>query len=250
MFRYLRLFRNISNWWLYFAVKFALTNADPLRFKTRNKVLVEVPRRLLHEFKEIFFEECYVKGLKLKVPDRPVVIDIGANAGFFSLFAASRFSGARIFSFEPIKSNFKQLQRNRDLNQNCQIMIFPKAVSGHSGEVSLSFDRNDSFTTAATVLGQFHEKDNTIQVPCVTLAEIFEGYEIGQCELLKMDCEGSEYSILYNCPSNYLSRIIQLAIEVHGGSKPDHNMGSLVKYLDSHGFQIRTKGYMLWAWRK
>jgi hypothetical protein len=28
-------------------------------------------------------EECYVKGLGLNIPDSPVIIDIGANAGFF-----------------------------------------------------------------------------------------------------------------------------------------------------------------------
>jgi FkbM family methyltransferase len=249
MFRYLHLFRNISNWWLHFAIKFSLTNADPLLFKTRNNIYVEVPRRILHEFKEIFIEECYVKGLELEVPRRPTVIDIGANAGFFTLFAASRFPGARIFSFEPINSNFKQLQRNRDLNENCHIMIFPKAVFGHPGQVSLSFDPTDSFTTAATVLGKFNEQDNTIQVPCVTLPEIFEDHHLDRCELLKMDCEGSEYSVLYNCPSDYLKRIVQLTIEVHGGSESDQNKESLGNYLRSHGFEIRMGGHMLWAWR-
>jgi FkbM family methyltransferase len=219
-------------------------------FKTRNNVFVEVPRRLLHEFKEIFIDECYVRGLKLDVPDRPTIIDIGANAGFFTLFAASRFPGARIFSFEPVDSNFKQLQRNRDLNEDHHIMIFPKAVFGHSGEVSLSLDLNDSFTTAATVLGKFSDQDNTIQVPCVTLPEIFEGHQLDRCELLKMDCEGSEFSILYNCPSDYLRRVIQLAIEVHGGSEPNQNKESLGNYLGSHGFEIRKSGQILWAWRQ
>lgn len=53
MIRYFHLFRNISKWWLHFAVKLSLTDADPLLFKTRNNVLIQVPRRLLHEFKEI-----------------------------------------------------------------------------------------------------------------------------------------------------------------------------------------------------
>ena len=128
--RYLHLFRNISNWSLYLAVKFSLTSVDPPLFRTRNNILIEAPRRLLHEFKEIFMEECYMRGLGLDIPDSPTIIDIGANAGFFSLFAASRFPGARIFSYEPIEGNFRQLQRNRDLNRSWEI---PQGRYNYSG---------------------------------------------------------------------------------------------------------------------
>jgi FkbM family methyltransferase len=246
--RYVNLFRNISNWWLHFAVKFSLSSTDPLLFKTRNNVFVEVPRALLHEFKEIFLEECYVRGLGLDVSKRPTIIDVGANAGFFTLFIASRFPEARIFSFEPIENNFKQLRRNRDLNEDCHIAISPKAVFGHSGEISLSFNPNDGFTTAATVLGESDEGHSKTKVPCITLSEIFEKHHIDRCEILKMDCEGSEYSILYNCPSDYLNRIAQMAIEVHRGPEPNQNMESLRRHLVSHGFEMRQSGHMLWAW--
>jgi len=158
------------------------------------------------------------KGLGLNITDSPTIIDIEANAGFFTLFAASQFPGSKIFSYEPIDNNFRQLQHNTDLNKDCHIMCFPKAVAGQSGEISLSFDPSDSFTTAATIFGVFTENDTTIQVPCVSLPEIFDEHHLEQCDLLKMDCEGSEYSILYNCPPEYLKRIVQMAIEVHQGS--------------------------------
>ena len=86
-------------------------------------------------------------------------------------------------------------------------MSFSKAVAGQSGEISLSFDPSDSFTTTATIFGECTNIDKTIQVPCVTLSEIFEEHHLKRCDLLKMDCEGSEYSILYNCPPDYLERI-------------------------------------------
>lgn len=246
--RYFHLFRNISNWSLYFAVKFSLTSVDPLLFRTRNNILIEVPRRLLHEFKEIFMEECYVKGLGLNIPNSPIIIDIGANAGFFTLFAASRFLNAKIISFEPIEVNFRQLQRNRELNKSCPILCIPKAVAGESGEISLSLDPDDSFTTSATVFGEFTENDKTVQVPCVTLKEIFDDHNLEQCDLIKIDCEGSEYSILYNCPSDCLKKIVQMAIEVHQGSGPEQNIETLGNYLSENGFQIRKHVHMLWAW--
>jgi len=44
-------------------------------------------------------------------------------------------------------------------------------------------------------------------VPCVTLPEIFDEFGLERRDLLKMDCEGAEHEILYNCPPAYMSRI-------------------------------------------
>ncbi|NQT10892.1 MAG: FkbM family methyltransferase [Desulfobacteraceae bacterium] len=250
MIRYIRLFRNITNWWLHFGVKFGLTKDDPLIFKAPNNITIEVPRRLLPEFKEIFMEECYTSGLKLRIPERPTVIDIGANAGFFSAFAASQFPGAKVFSYEPIDVNFRQLLRNKAINEDADILCFPKAVCGDSGEVELSFDSNDSFTTSASVFEKSDIKNETVKVPCVSLPEIFDEHHIERCDLLKIDCEGSEYGILYKCPIKYLHRVVQMAMEVHKGTEPDQNIEFLENYLNSHDFKTRRySNHMLAAWR-
>jgi FkbM family methyltransferase len=248
--RYMCLFKNVANWWLHFAVKFGWAQTDPLLFRTRNKIVIEVPRRIFHEFKEIFMEECYIRGLGHGLPNGPTVIDIGANAGFFTLFAASRFPGAKIFSYEPIPSNFRQLKRNKELNEKAEILCFPKAIYGYPGEVSLCFDPAEKFTTSATVFERSDSQHNTIRVPCMTLPQVFAEHRLESCDLLKMDCEGSEYAILYGCPPDYLYRIAQIAMEVHGGSGPDQDMESLIEYLNSHDFKTRPSGYMLWAWRE
>jgi len=241
---------NISNWWLHFAVKLGLTNKDPLIFRAKNYVDVEVPRRLLHEFKEIFMEECYTRGLGLPVPENPTVIDIGANAGFFSLFAASRFPGSRIFSYEPVSVNYQQLLRNRSLNQSARIMCFQKAVYSYSGEISICFDPGDSFTTAAHVAEKAEDRDEKARVPCVTLKEIFDEHRLSRCDLLKMDSEGSEYDIIYSCPDEYLCRVDQMAIEVHKGTEVRESMESLVDWLGSRTFTTHCSGHMLWAWKQ
>lgn len=251
MMRYIRLFRNVSNWWLHFAVKLGLTESDPLKFRARNNIIVEVPRRIQHEFKEIFMEGSYTCGLGLAIPDRPTIIDIGANAGFFTFFAASRFPGAAIFSYEPIENNFRQLKRNQALNRNARVLCFQKAVYGYSGKVEMRFDSRDSFTTSASVFGSSDSQLETVQVPCVSLQEIFDEHQLGRCNLLKMDCEGSEFEILYNCPVIYLHRVDQMAIEVHGSQEENQNIASLASYLNSIGFKTHQyEGHMLWAWRR
>jgi hypothetical protein len=48
-------------------------------------VVIEVPMRLLQTFKEVFMDECYMNGKQRSIPKGGSVIDIGTNAGFFSL---------------------------------------------------------------------------------------------------------------------------------------------------------------------
>ena len=143
--RYFFLIKNVRNWWLYLLHKFGLVKTDPLLFRAGRGVIIEVPRRLLHTFKEIFMDECYMHGLANRIPPCPVVIDIGANAGYFSLFAASRFANARIYAYEPIPSNFEQLMRNVNLNRESRITAFQKAVAGTSGETIMTFDEIEGF---------------------------------------------------------------------------------------------------------
>ena len=250
--RYYNLLRNISNWWLYLLVKFGMTSADPLLFRTREGVAMEVPRRLLQTFKEIFMDECYLKGMEMPVPAKPVILDVGANAGYFSFFAASRFPGARIVACEPVPANFALLDLNRKLNPRIRMECLPVAVAGHSGEATLAFDPDDSFTTSATILrNQDGGRTGLLRVSAGTIPDILSQCGLERLDLLKMDCEGSEYDVLYNCPEEFLSGISQIAMEVHKGSEAGQDMDSLETYLNGAGFTTRRRpGGMMWAWRR
>ena len=249
--RYYNLFKTFKNWRIYLAYKYGLAKKEPLVFETRSGVIVEVPLRLLHTFKEIFMDECYLAGVERPIPPDATIVDIGANAGYFTLFAASCFADARVFSFEPVPVNYAQLERHRNLNSSKLINCFSKAVTGQAGGISLSFDSSDSFTTGATIFKQSGQQTETIKVPCVTLSQVFDENNINRCDLLKMDCEGAEYDILYICPPDYLQRIDQIAMEVHNGEKENQNIETLESFLRGQGFSTRRRPVgMFWAWRK
>ena len=249
--RYYHLIKTFKNWWLYPAYKYGFVHEEPLVFDTRSGVHVEVPLRLLHTFKEIFMDECYLAGLENEIPANATVIDIGANAGYFSLFAAASSPGAKVYAFEPVPVNYAQLKRHCDLNKPKTLHCFQQAVAGHCGEITLTFDPLDSFTTSATILDSPKATDRSFAVPCVTLQDLMDLHNIRRCDLLKMDCEGAEYEIFYNCPPDVLKRIDQIAMEVHGGREKNQNIDALESFLIGQGFATRRRPVgMLWAWRR
>jgi len=246
--RYINLIKNLANWQTYLAVKFGFNKEDPILLRTRAGIRFEVPRRLLHTFKEIFMDEDYMTGLGRPVPDGATIIDVGANAGYFSMFAASRFRNSRVFSFEPIPVNFEQLQKNISFNKGSRITGIQKAVCKESGEISLSYDPSDSFTTSATIFEKDQEPES-IQVATTSLMDALEEFEIERCDLLKLDCEGAEYDILYNSEDCF-PRIQQIAMEVHDGPEPDQNLAAVEAFLTKNGYATTTRyNRMLWAWR-
>ena len=245
--RYIRLFKNVSNWGKHFAVKIGFNSDDPVIFNLRNSIKMEVPIRLYHEFKEIFLEDCYLQGLEYPMPGSPVIVDIGANAGFFCLYAASIRPRARIISCEPIRANFEQLSRNASINPGLDITTLPTAVYENTGTLKLMAESENEFTTAATVFSI--DGRVPIEVPCISLQDLFVEHDLERVDLLKLDCEGSEYSILYRCPAEQLSKVRAMAVEVHKGPGPDHNLPSLSAFLEVRGFHTRSGGNMLWARR-
>jgi FkbM family methyltransferase len=247
--RYLRLIRYLANWWLHFGIKWAGVTADPVVFRTRSGVRIEVPRRLMHEFKEIFLDACYLRGMPLPVGLRPAIVDIGANAGFFSLFAAARHRDATIVAYEPVAANYAQLERNRDLNPLVRLTAVQQAVSSHRGRIELSAESNGSLTTAASALSADATRSVRLEVPCVTLEDIFRDHQLQSCDWLKIDCEGAEYDILYNCPATVLQRIRQMVIEVHRGPRPEQNITALGQHLATSGCRTRAIDDVLWAWQ-
>ena len=244
--RQYNLFRTFSNWWVYYAEKMGLAGY-PLAFVTRAGVRVRVPKGLYPEFKSIFLREHYLEGLGLPLGQRPVVVDIGANVGFFSLFAASRWGG-RVFAYEPVGSNYDEMVKNVEANPGIAVRCVRAAVSGAPGSVEVACGAEAFPTTAKVCAAGAAEK--TERVRALTLLQIMEEEGLAGVDLLKMDCEGSEFSILYGSTAETLRRIGQMAIEVHPDpGDGEKNAAALSAFLASAGFSVSTnaRGTYLWA---
>jgi FkbM family methyltransferase len=251
--RPLNMFRNLRNPWTYLAVKFGLSRQDPLMLRLRNGVVAEVSLRLLQTFKESVFAEDYIQGFPPEVVGRfgnSNVLDVGANAGYFSLWWLSRFPGSRVVSVEPMPNNFAQLQRNAALNPAQQMHPVNCAMSSKPGEITLSFDRSDRFTTAASVLENSTGVDK-VSVPAVPLARLMENFKFERVDFLKLDCEGSEYDILYDTDPAVLEKVDCIAMETHRGSRPEQTKDAVCDFLRAAKFQVHTRpgSQMVYAWR-
>lgn len=118
-----------------------------------------------------------------------VVLDIGANVGFYTLLASSLVGNeGSVFAFEPLPSNIDYLERHLKMNAVHNVTLIRAAVSDRSGMAS--FQAGGSNST-----GRLDEK-GAIPVEMVSLDELFFKGVFPLPDYLKIDVEGAELSVL------------------------------------------------------
>ncbi len=261
--RYYNLIKRFSNWQSYLLFKVG-KKADTFTFRLRDDVQngsahrdlfqIEVPRSMLPAFKESFFDDIYFRQLPPYTIGRsnPVVVDIGANVGYFSLYVFSRFPRARVFAFEPMPFNYDQLQRYRETYPQFELHAINQAVSDTTEPLLLHTTKTDGYTTMASVFDDPRNQE-TLSVPAITLPEVIKHYELPQIDFMKLDCEGSEYAILYGLPPEQLRKVKAMCIETHRGQQPNENTLALGDYLREQQFALtyldQGKSGYIWAWQ-
>ena len=241
--RYQRLFLAFANWPLYLAMKRGWLCQPCILMKTRSGLRIEVPWELRHAFKDIFLYHTYVHpAILARLPEKPVIIDVGGNVGFFSLFALHLRPLAQCLTFEPVSGNFAQLEKNRSGNPQTDWRVFHAAVAGADGTVRICTPSGTSLATNAFIqtlhgteagrAGSFEE------VEACSLETIFAREKIQRCDWLKIDCEGAEYEILYRTPPALFDRISAITLETHDADGPGNNADALINYLEQLGYDI------------
>jgi FkbM family methyltransferase len=216
-----------------------------MSFVTRgNHLHFRVPTwSLFLVFKEIFVSDFYgIDALLEKLPPKPVVLDIGANAGYFDIMLFSKLADATVYAYEPIPSNYKLFQQNVALNPSLagRIHLFNKAVTGSPQEfVELHMETEKENSVIASIYSDFDHKNHfDLRVPAVSLRQILEENRIERADLVKIDCEGSEYPILYETPAACWGKIKFLTVEVHDLDQDKRNVDHLTRFLESQGYDV------------
>ncbi len=159
------------------------------------------------------------------------VLDIGANAGFFSLLATNMNPSVFVAAFEPFPNNYTQLQRNLRMNSKARVVATPEAVSDLSGNSLIHFTPGDESGCSLR-----HPGSQTVTVDVMGIQDVYARYPNTDIDLLKMDCEGSEYPIIKAMSAATLQRTKSIIMEYHDAQE----MKEMVAILETSGLHCVT----------
>jgi len=146
-------------------------------------------------------EEYTTELFKKVIKKGDIVVDLGANIGYFTLLAA-RLVGkkGRVYSFEPEPRNYHYLLKNIELNNYDNIIAINKAVSEKSAKVKLYICPYDSGHHTIKQYKGIEEyrpdfidnKKDFVEVETVVLDDFFKKEIKQPIDVIKMDVEGAE----------------------------------------------------------
>jgi FkbM family methyltransferase len=157
-----------------------------------------------------------------------VVLDIGANIGDTAVYFVA--SGAeRVIALEPYPYSCQLAEENVRFSGTAgQIRIVNGGV-GRTGSIRI----DPKFKN--TVGSDLHGTEGGIEVPIFSLSDLIRTFGLKDT-VLKMDCEGSEYTTILEAATEDLRCFSHMQIEYHYGA------ATLRTRLSDAGFKVRVTG--------
>ena len=190
---------------------------------------------------------CTIRGHTLWLPPlnaTSVIIDAGAHAGQFSR-SIHQLTGARCLLIEA----------NPELAEKLSFpppaTVLHAALSTADGTASFFLRPNPE--SGSILTNSRDPNPNSIPIQSISLASLFNRFDLSIIDLLKLDIEGAEFALLQETPSHLLANIRQITVEFHDflpEFQKRHLVERAVQRLEKIGFvcgnfAFRTHGDVL-----
>lgn len=171
--------------------------------------------------------------------DNDTLVDVGANIGVYSLYAAKRNAKCRVFAFEPSAINFARLCNNIVLNQIENILPCNVPLSDREAFTSFFISDLQAGEALNTLGDDAHTPDRPVLLRQKTLSTTLDllnsKYDMPQANLIKVDVDGFEPHILAGASQALRSRTLR-SILVEWNYKDESSVTAFVEQMSQLDF--------------
>jgi FkbM family methyltransferase len=174
-------------------------------------------------------------------------IDVGANMGLYTQFAAKKVGPyGTVVAIEPSSRDFARLKAHIELNRLANVRLLQVAVSNYKGEADLlvASEKNSGHNTLGSfgydlVIPQGHER-----VVVGRLDDIVERIGLQKVDVIKMDIEGAEFLCLQGAKEilSLFHPIILMELSDRTLRHQGCHSGQIWEFLSHGGYNIYTVG--------
>ena len=153
------------------------------------KLFLDKEDSLLLSTRKNNYDKFAVECLKQIIKKGDIVVDLGANIGYYTLILAQLVGkSGHVYSFEPEPSNFEILSKNVKENKHEHVTLVQKAISDKNSKIKLYVSKRN---LASHRIFDAEDKRESIEVDVTTLDEYFQKSK-KLVKFIKMDVEGAE----------------------------------------------------------
>jgi len=200
-------------------------------FTTPSGAVVSLPAAYSFGAREMYCRNVYLRA-GLAMPTRGWVVDLGANRGLFSIWAA--VTGAQVIAVEAQQGFaplIQELARHNGVAERVHVEIaLASGVRASGAKVGVVADDQRWSTTSHGA---------PTRPADVSIPQLMVKHRIDRIGLLKIDIEGGEFAVLAaDDDLSWLHRVDQIAMEIHCdfGDAP-----TLIDRLRDNGFDVELR---------
>jgi FkbM family methyltransferase len=178
-------------------------------------------------FWEIFQQRMYAPLADLRAPK--LILDLGANVGYGSVYFLNRFPNARVVGVEPDPASAAICLRNlAPYGDRARVVV--GAVWPEKARLVLSRGAFGDGREWATQVRERAAGDNGEDVEGWDVASLIDLAGTERADLLVIDIEGSERALFGHPARAWLERVDNICIELHGSGCREAFQGALAGY--------------------
>lgn len=228
-----------------------LTVTDPLERTTK------------YIYDEIFVGRTY-EHPQIKLPERPTIIDVGANIGLFAIWAAREHHPRTILAYEASPTTHECLIENvaRHVDSKVTGMACVNLAVSREADRELVLHQPPWVSGLSTILdgstlpwidelrhkGELH----THKVRSTTISREIARHGLAAVDLLKIDVEGHFMEVLEGIAPADTAKVRNIVLEAEYVETLGHSGDSICAMLREKGYSVEAQDaaqIMIYAWR-
>ncbi len=171
-----------------------------------------------------------------------VVLDVGANVGFFTMIAA-RATGPSgiVLAFEPVADNADALEANARRNRFDHVRTHRIALADRTGEAEIILTDHPGGATLASAGLRPPDARGRAEVPVARFDDLRDQHAVPAPDVIKIDVEGAEVQVLRGMEHTLRVDQPRLLIEVDDADPEGcaQRLDEVVAFLSGCGYHYR-----------
>ena len=175
------------------------------------------------QIEEVLLERVYTSYRDFIPTQEDTVVDVGAQYGDYAILCAGYYKVKKVYCFEPLKLNFKEIEKNIKLNKLKNISAYNVALGSENKMIKITYNGD-----MAGIGGGRTQK---------TYLKTLDSYRL-KPTILKIDVEGFEMDVLRGAIKTISKSHPKIIIETHTSKLRKE----VLSFLGSIGYKVKHYG--------